>query len=129
MSFSIHVDLLVAVHTLIKDTLDGGGSSAKIVIKGTSGGTPNTTLVTLALSYPCGSVNSGTGRLTLEPGLPGDPVATGTAVYGEIQDKDGKKWFTLPVVAGSTAIDDAIVIDTTSVVIGYPVQLISCTIG
>jgi hypothetical protein len=125
MSFAIHKDLSVALHTLVRDTLDAAGDSAKVVIKNAS----DATLTTIPLAYPCGAVNASTGRLTMAAASSPMPVLSGTAAYGEVQDKDNKAWLTLPCLAGTTPVDDALVLDSLTVTEGFPVELVSLTIG
>lgn len=129
-AFVVNPDLLVAVHTVVRDTIDAEGSAARVVIQGTTtGGTPNTTLATIPLAYPCGSVNGTTGQLTLSGGTDDSPAESGQATDALIQDAAGTTWITLPCSAGSTPVNNTCVLDSLTITAGYPVQLVSATIG
>lgn len=129
-TFTVNPDLLVAAHTVVRDTLDAEGPAAQVVIQGTTtGGTPNTALATIPLEYPCGSVNGTTGQLTLSGGTDGSPAESGQATAALIQDASGTTWITLPCSVGSAPVNNTCVLDSLTIRAGYPVQLVSATIG
>lgn len=124
MSFEIHVDLLVALHTTVKGAIDSG-TAGSVKIKDAS----DIVLATIPLSYPCGTVNGTTGRLTITGGVDSSPVGGGNASHGYICDSTGKELIKLPAVASATPVDDSIALDSLTVTAGIPLEMVSCTIG
>lgn len=89
--------------------------------------TDQTLLAEIPFNDPCGTVGAGTGVLTMDV----DPVledasanATGTAAWARIEDGDGNTIFDCNV---GTA-DATIILNTTSIVAGGPVQITAFTI-
>ena len=124
-TFSINPTLLASVHTLVLNALDGGSSNAYIDIRDVS----NTLLVSIPLTDPSGVVDSGTGELTLSASSAPNAVASGTADHGDLCDSTGEVWISLPVVAGTVPVSDSLTVSSTTIVEGYPVELVSATIG
>ncbi len=124
MSFEIHVDLLVALHTTVKEAIDDG-TAGSVKVKDAS----DVVLATIPLSYPCGTVNGTTARLTIVGGVDSNPTGGGNASHGYICDSTGKELIKLPAVAGTTPVDDCIMLDSLTVVAGIPLEMVSCTIG
>ncbi len=125
-TFTIHLDLKVAAHTAVQNTLDRGASPARIDICAAN----NTVLVRFTLTDPCGTVNGTTGQLTLTAEVSSvNALATGTAAHANICDSSGVKLIVLPAVTGISPQDDTIVLSGVAVVSGYPIELMSATLG
>ena len=116
----------IAAHTAIRDGLDAEGATAYVEIYDSS----DTLLATLPLDYPCGSVDGGTGQVTISWGPRDDAAAAGgTADYGLIKDAAGAPWFELPCVESATPVADSIAMSSLTIVLGAPVEGGTFTIG
>lgn len=116
----------VAAQTSLRDLIDGGSGAGKLKIRDAS----DVLLWTGTLADPCGTVDSGTGQLTIT--LPTSTVnasATGTAAYGEITDSADTVLWQAPTQAGSAPVSGKVVINTLSLVIGSPATVVSITFG
>lgn len=119
------VAALVAAHTALLALIDGAATAGKVNIRDSADGL----LATVMLSDPAGTVSGTTGRLTLS-GPGGDlGLATGTPAYGEVCDGDGVAYLSLPVQSGSSAVSGYLVINTSTIIDGEPVTLVSGAIG
>ena len=117
---------LVAAHTAFKDLIDAGTAGGSIKIRDAA----DVLLATVPLTDPCGTVNGTTGQLTITPsGRDESADATGTAAYGEFCDSNGLVHLSLPAQAGSAAVSGKIVINSLSIVAGWPVEVLSATVG
>ena len=125
-SETYHVDALVAAQTSFRDLIDAGSGAGKLRIRSAS----DTLLSTIPLSDPCGTINSGTGKLTITASGPDtSAAATGTAAYGEFCDSDNKVILALPAQSGSVAVAGKLVLNTLAIVAGNTVELVSFTVG
>ena len=116
----------VAAHTAFRDLIDSGSGAGYVTIRSSA----DVLLSTIPLSDPCGTVNGTTGQLTFSiAGTDASPDATGTAAYGEICTSAGTVHLSLPTEVGTSAVAGKLVINTSSIVIGVPVQILSMTIG
>ncbi len=87
-------------------------------------------LAQVALAYPCGSVDPGTGRLTFfSAGLSAPVDVAGTAAYGEFCDASGQVHLTLPAQAGVAPVAGRLVLDTLALEAGGTVSVQSATVG
>lgn len=106
--------------------IDAGSGAGKIRIRSAS----DTLLAEIALNDPGGTVNAGTGVLTLSIAGPDSSAnATGTAAYCEICDSDNTVHLSIPAQQGTVAVSGKIVMNTLSIVSGGPVEIVSATIG
>lgn len=117
----------VEAHTSFRNLIDSGSSAGFIRIRSAT----DTLLAQIPLADPCGTVNNSTGQLTFTTTNATDSSAdaTGTAAYAEICDSDGDVHLALPAQAGTVAVSGKVVLNTTSIVAGGAVSLVSCTIG
>lgn len=117
---------LIAAHTAFRDLVDAGSAAGFIRIRDDA----DVLLAEIVLGDPCGTVNGTTGQLTLDiTGPDASADASGTAAYGEICDSDGVVHLSLPVVEGSSAVSNKLVLNTLTIVGGAPVEILSATIG
>jgi len=126
MAYTYSAAALVAAHTSFRDLLDAGVSNAEIAIRDSG----DVLLAVITLDDPCGTVNGTTGQLTFtifarEESAP----ASGTAAYGEFRDSDGVVHLTLDAQQGTAPVSGAIVLNSLSIVLGGPVEVLSATIG
>lgn len=117
----------VAAHTAFRDLLDSHATLAGFVrIRDAA----DVLLGTVPLDDPCGTVDGGTGQLTLAfDGREESADAGGTAAYGEICDGDGDVHLALPCQAGTAAVSGKLVLNTLTIVAGGPIEIVSATIG
>ena len=120
------VAALVAAHTAFRDLVDSGTAGGSIKIRDAA----DVLLATIPLSDPCGTVNAGTGQLTITPSGRDDSAdATGTAAYAEVCDSDGVVYVSLPTQQGTTPASNVLVLNTLSIVAGGPVEILSVVVG
>lgn len=120
------VAALVAAHTSFKNLIDGGAAAGSVKIRDAA----DVLLAQIPLTDPCGSVNGGTGQLTLTmAGRDESANAGGTAAYGEFCDSDGVVHLALPAQAGASAVAGKIVLNTLTIVAAGPVEVLSATVG
>lgn len=106
--------------------IDAGSGAGKIRVRSSA----DTLLAEIALNDPAGTVNAGTGVLTLSIAGPDSSAnATGTAAYCEICDSDNTVHLSIPAQQGTVAVSGKIVFNTLSIVSGGPVEIVSATIG
>ena len=116
----------IAAHAAFRDLLDAGGLAGAVQIKDDD----DVLLAEIPLTYPCGTVDALTGRLTITPdGRDEEADASGTAAYAEFCDSNGVVHLSLPAQAGSSAVVGKLVINTLSIVAGGPVEVLSATVG
>lgn len=123
-SATYSLEARVHAHTALLALIDAGGA-ANVKIRGTL----EEMLATVTLTDPAGSVNLGTGQLTLTPAAPAVAAANGTAAYAEICDSTGDVVLALPAQAGTAAVSGKIVINSLSIAAGTEVSLLSAVIG
>lgn len=117
---------IVGAHNFFRDLIDAGATAGFIRIRSAA----DVLLATQPLADPCGTVNGTTGQLTLAfVGRDDSADASGTAAYGEICDSTGLVHLSLPAQAGAAAVSGKLVLNTLTIVIGGPVQIVSATIG
>ena len=115
-----------AAHISFRDLIDAGISNGYVNIRDAS----DVLLAQIALNDPCGTVDAGTGQLTI--GIAGPDTsadATGTAAYAEFCDSDGNVLLSLPAQEGAAPVSGYIVINTLAVISGGQVDIVSATIG
>lgn len=117
---------IVAAHTALLGLLDAGTGAASITLHDAT----DTLLATIPLTAPAGTVDSGTGALTLTPdGREESAPASGTAVYATIRDGDGAAYRSLECEAGAAAVTNKCVLNTTNIIAGGPVEVLSAVIS
>jgi hypothetical protein len=117
---------LVAAHTSFRDLIDGGAGAGFIRIRDSA----DVLLAQVPLTDPCGTVNGTTGQLTLTmAGRDESADASGTAAYGEICDSTGAVLLALPAQAGAAPVAGQLVLNSLTIVLGGPVEVLSATIG
>lgn len=116
----------VAAQTSFRDLLDSGSGPGLIKVRNSS----DTLLGTLTMSDPSGSVNGGTGLLTLSAVTADSSAdAGGTIAYVELCDSDGDVHLALPAQQGTSPVSGKAVFNTLTVVLGGPINMLSVTIG
>ena len=126
MSVTWESSALVAAHTGVLNTIDAGTAAAYLEIRDAG----DVLLSTLPFTDPAGTVDSGTGQLTIVFGARDEQAAaTGTASYGEIKDSDGNLVATADCIEGTAPVAGNIVLSTVDIVINTPVEGVSFTIG
>jgi hypothetical protein len=116
----------VAAQTEFRDLVDAGPAAGTVRIRDAA----DVLLAEVPLTDPCGTVNGGTGQLTITPaGRDESANATGTAAYAEVCDSTGVVHLALPTQQGTAPVANRFVMNTLSIVAGGPVEVLSATIG
>lgn len=89
----------------------------------------DTLLVSIALTQPAGTVDEGTGALTLTVAGPGTAVAGGEADHAVLRRGAGAALLVLPVAEGTVAVAGAVTLNTRAILAGGLVELVSAVIG
>jgi hypothetical protein len=119
------VEAIIAAHTELLALLDTG-TAAKWRIRDSA----DVLLAEGPLTDPAGTINGTTGRLTLTPdGRDEAATASGTAAYGELCESDNTVHLALPVQVGTAAVSGKLVMNTLTIVVGLPVEILTITIG
>lgn len=117
---------IVAAHTSLLALIDAAATAGTVTLHDSS----DTLLATVPLTTPAGGVNGTTGALTLTAdGRDESADASGVAVYATLRDGDGVPLRSLTCQVGSFAIPGLCVMNTTSIIAGGPVELISVSIS
>lgn len=116
---------LVGAHTSLRDLLDAGAGPAELRFRRAD----DVLLGTVLLSDPCGTVNAGTGVLTITPAGDSTWVAAGEVAYGELCDSTGAVVLALPAQEGEVAVAGRAVLNTVAASIGGAVVVSSIQIG
>lgn len=120
------VDALVDAHTAFLNLLDADTGPGLCRIRSSA----DVLLAEITLDNPAGTVNGGTGQLTITfDGRDESANASGTAAYGELTDASGNVHLAIPAQAGSTPVAGKLVLNTLTIVAGLPVEILTCTIG
>lgn len=126
MALTISPALNILISNTILGALDAGSGPAVVKIYDSG----NVLLSELPLQDPCGSVNGGTGVLTLLIGVRDEAAAaSGTASYATFCTSAGTEVFRLSIVAGTSPVPYTMVMPNPAIVVGAPVELTSVTIG
>ena len=113
-----------AMLTAMLGDIDADASAGYIEILDES----DTVLSTITLNQPAGTV--ATAQLTLSISGPDTSAdASGTASWGAVYDGAGTLIFSLPVEQGAVAVSGKLVLNTTSIIAGGPVEVTSFVIG
>jgi hypothetical protein len=126
VSATYSVGVKEAAHISFRDLIDAGSSNGYVNIRDSS----DVLLAQIDLSDPCGTVDAGTGQLTLSIAGPDTSAdATGTAAYAEFCDSDANVLLSLPAQSGGVPVSGYIVINTLEIIAGGQVDIVSATIG
>jgi hypothetical protein len=126
-SATYSVSALVAAHTSFRDLIDSGSVAGTLKIRSAT----DVLLAEIPLADPCGTINGSTGRLTFDVTAAKDTSAnaTGVAAYGEFCDSDGNVHLAVPVAIGTSPSFGLLIMNTTSIIEGGPVALVSAIVG
>ena len=125
-SATYSVAALVAAHTAFRNLIDGGAGAGFVRVRSAA----DVLLAQIPLTDPCGTINGTTGRLTITASGPDASAdADGTAAYCEVCDSTGAVHLALPAQQGTAAVPGYAVLNTTSILAGGAVQLVSLTVG
>jgi hypothetical protein len=120
------VAAVVGANTFFVGLVDAGASAGSIKIRDAG----DVLLAQIPLNDPCGSVDGGTGQLTLSIAARDEPAdASGTAAYAEICDSDGVVHLTLPVQQNIVAAPGYLTLDNLTIALDAPVEITSVVIG
>lgn len=126
VQYTYSIEALVAAHTAFRDLIDAGMAGGSIKIRDDN----DVLLSTIPLTYPCGTVDGATGRLTLTPaGRDESAATTGIAAYADFCDSNGVVHLSLPTEEGTTAYPGFLVINTLNIVEDGPVEVLSAVVG
>lgn len=117
---------LVAAHTAFRDLIDSGPGAGFVRFRDSS----DALLAQVPLSEPSGTINGATGQFTFSiagPDLSAD--ADGAAAYAEFCDSNGGVHLALPTQIGVTPVVNRVVMNTTTVIAGVPLAILSATVG
>ena len=121
---------VVAANTSFLDLVDAGSNGGKIQLYTNDDTLLATVRLGTANAKPSGEVDSGTGTLTFTidgPDISADN--TGTCTYGVIADDAGTILLSIPTVAGAAPVNGYLVLNSTSIVAGSQVTVVSAVIG
>ena len=121
---------VVAANTSFLDLVDAGSNGGKIQLYANDDTLLATVRLGTANAKPSGEVDSGTGTLTFTidgPDISADN--TGTCTYGVIADDAGTILLSIPTVAGAAPVNGYLVLNSTSIVAGSQVTVVSAVIG
>ena len=121
---------MVAANTSFLDLVDAGANGGKIELYANDDTLLATVRLGTANAKPSGVVDSGTGTLTFTidgPDISADN--TGTCTYGVIADDAGAILLSIPTVAGAAPVNGYLVLNSTSIVAGSQVTVVSAVIG
>jgi hypothetical protein len=117
---------LIAAHTSFRDLIDDGTGAGSIKIRDSA----DVLLAQIPLDLPCGSVNGSTGQLTFSIAGPDTSADnSGVAAYAEFCDGDGGVHLSLPAIQGTSSVSGKIVMNTTNIISGGPVEILGAVIG
>lgn len=112
----------VAAQTSLRDQFDSGSGPA--VLEALS--SADVVLLAVTLSDPSGTINSGTGVLTVTmPTATVNAAATGAIAWGRIRDSNNNVHWSAPAAAGTSAVAGQLVVNTLSAVAGQPITVMS----
>lgn len=121
---------VVAANTSFLTLVDAGTNGGKIELYTNDDTLLATVRLGTANAKPSGVVDSGTGTLTFTidgPDISADN--TGTCTYGVIADDAGAILLSIPTVAGAAPVNGYLVLNSTSIVAGSQVTVVSAIIG
>ena len=120
--------VLIPVNTALLNRIDDGASTGPAALNIYNDA--DTLLVSLPLTDPAGSVNGTTGALTLTPGDPATPVATGTADHADLVDNDGAVLKEdIPLAQGTSSVAGSVVLSSLAIDPAFDVTLVSISVA
>jgi hypothetical protein len=125
LSVTWAVATIEAAHQAALDDIDAGTGAGKVLLFTDA----DVLLCEITLTDPAGTIDSGSGDLTLTPDGTSSAVASGECTYGEITDSDNNLVVALPAQAGTSSAPGKLVINSVDVVSGATLTLVSCVIS
>jgi len=119
------VNVIEAAHQAFLDLIDAGTGAGTIKLRDNA----DVLLGTITLTDPAGSVDATTGDLTLTASGTSSAVASGDCTYGEVCDSDDNVLLSIPATAGTSPVVGQLVINSTDIVSGATITLVSATIA
>lgn len=121
---------VVAANTSFLNLVDAGTNGGKIELYANDDTLLAEVLLGSANAKPSGVVDSGTGTLTFTIDGPDTSANnSGTCTYGVITDDAGAILLSIPTVAGAAPVQGYLVLNSTSIVAGSQVTVVSAVIG
>ena len=121
---------VVAANTSFLNLVDAGTNGGKIQLYTNDDTLLSTVRLGDANAKPSGVVDSGTGTLTFTIDGPDTSANnSGTCTYGVITDDAGAILLSIPTVAGAAPVQGYLVLNSTSIVAGSQVTVVSAVIG
>lgn len=118
-------EALVAAKGALRDLLDAGAGAASITFHDEA----DALLGTATLAEPCGTIDGVTAVMTLIIAVQvAEALGAGNIAYCSVRDGAGVVHVSLPPVVGSAPVVGAVVVNTTEVFVGGPIQILSATI-
>lgn len=125
LSYTYSPAAVAACATALLNLIDGAATPGKITLYSDT----DAVLGTITLTSPAGTVDGGTGQLSLAAAGDTTAVATATCTYGTITDGDDGVVVSVPVEAGSVPVAGKIVLSTTAIVVSATISFVSATLG
>lgn len=127
MADGYSADAWIAAHTGLLDLIKGGTGSPTLKLY--DNGTPAVKLAEFVIDEAGSTVNGTTGDITLAIATQEDAaLAGGTASYLDICDGDGAVVYRMSCQQGSQAVAGKCVLNSTTIISGAPVDILSATI-
>ena len=117
---------LIEINTAFLALLEVNGSSGCTVKLYDSS---DTLLSTIALDNPPGTVDGGTGVLTLDSSTPDSSPTAGAAAYCEVHDAIATWATRMPCVESGVAVSRSLALSTLTIVGGATLSITTMTIG
>lgn len=116
---------IIAAHTALRDLLDAAADPARITLHDAA----DVLLATAVLARPCATIDPVTGAMTFVIATQEtDAPADGDIAYGTLRDGDGVGHSSLPPELGDAPVPGKVVVNTTQVFVGGPVQILSAVL-
>ena len=126
MAVTFSAEAKIAAHQALADLIDAGSGNGYMLVYSAA----DVLLGEVPLDGPCGTVNGTTGQLTFDfTGPDTSANATGTISYVTFADSDDNVHITVDAAQGSSPVTNSAVFNTLSSVSGYPITVISATVG
>lgn len=118
--------MVVPARQAMLDRLDAGAGAARFEVYDAAGAL----LATLPLATPAGTLDAGTGVVTLSPGADSVVVATGDPVSATLKDGDGIVLNeSIEVALGTAPAPGRLVLSATRIVMGGTVRIAAASIA
>lgn len=114
----------IAANTELLTLLDAGSSNAVIKLYNND----DQLIADIPLDDPAGTVDGTTGVLTLDVDGTDTAIIDAVCAYAKIVDSDGTVHVTLPVKEGNASAAGYLVLNTTTIIQGVTVSILSAVI-